>query len=87
MEAFKKPRQHTNVGYVFPQAKGRRPLQIKLCFQAHHIYSFYLHSDLHLFLFATSIVPQKMRRTKVLRKLAELREGSKAQTIKFKNVF
>jgi len=62
MESFKKPRQHTN---AFPQAKRRKQLQIKHCFQAHHIYSFYLHHDLHLFLFETSIVPQKMRRTRV----------------------
>ena len=61
METFKKLRQHTN---AFPQAKGIKQLQIKHCFQAHHIYSFYLHSDLHLFLFETSIFPQKMRRTR-----------------------
>lgn len=62
METFKKPKQHTN---AFPQAKGRKQLQIKHCSQAHHIYSFYLHSDLHLFLFETFIVPQKMRRIRV----------------------
>lgn len=73
MKSFKKPRQHTNVNYAFPQAKGKTYLPIKDYFQAHHIYSFYSYSDLHLFLFETSIISPKVRRRRGVRKLAELR--------------
>jgi len=52
------PRQHANVSYISPQAKGRMQLPMRYCFEAHHIYSFYSHGDLHLVLYETSIVPR-----------------------------